>query len=417
MSGSLYTQKEWAQWRGPTTSDNYNERIENLYKDLVYLYNKIGLTHEDINWAFMRLVKDHFSLMKTLEDLVSRVAVLEADTNTLTFSTEDQFDTDRFATTGYAVATNDQCYHDWQHGVVVLPKITTSSISKVRLVNSNGESVIPATFEALASGTNTTADNTLATLDTSDPYYAVVPSAGKIWQRNVIVDTPDSDGAEVKLYVRFPTDYAIQEDTNAIILHPFPLMGCDIIDVSYSTKMDIKLNETDNYHTLNEAQNYEANTRAIGWSPPGGWTGDEILNSGAKIFYFEPRAITGIRITLRQRHYVAEGLKYIYSYGLSTLDARLDKFRDSGKFMVRFDAPDGDTISDVDSVTPEIWNVPEAELTNVFSYRVIWETSYDSGVYTETAQALSSRVWIEVTLNKSLDNITPALSGLNITYS
>jgi hypothetical protein len=85
--------------------------------------------------------------------------------------------------------------------------------------------------------------------------------------------------------------------------------------------------------------------------------------------------------------------------------------------MIRFDAPSTDTISSVTSVTPQIWNTPEYLVDDVFSYRVIWETSFNSGSYTLTPVALSKRVWIEVTLKQTPDQGTPALSGLILKYT
>ena len=75
------------------------------------------------------------------------------------------------------------------------------------------------------------------------------------------------------------------------------------------------------------------------------------------------------------------------------------------------------TISDVSNVELDLYNVATGEKPYVSSYRTIWETSYDSGTYTTSSVASSQRVWVEVTLNKTVNGTSPALSGLTITYS
>lgn len=417
MTEPLYSKQEHAQFRGPTNSSDYNERIENLYKDLMVNANKVGLLEEDVRLFFQRIIKEHYSLAKIAEDLEARLDALEATDTRLTFGDPDAVDNDRFNSTEFAISTDNRLFWDSQHNLFTLPKVETSSFSKLKFQNSDGQYVIPSSFEAIANGYEGTADSVAATLDTSDVYNAVLQEIGTIWERNVIVAAPDPDGAVMTLHVRFPTDLVVNENTNCIVVHPFPVMGCDLLEVAYTTQPNVSLNSSDNYQPLNVDEFYANNSSAIGWVPPGGWSGDSILNCGPKAFYFDPKTITGLRIKLRQKNYYVEDNKYIYSYGLSKLDARYEKFLDTGKFIVRFDAPTGQTISDVSDVEPRIWNVAEADLPNLFSYRTIWETAYNSGVYTTTPVPLSQRVWVEVTLAKTTNNGTPALSGLNIEYS
>lgn len=412
MTDSLYTQKVFAQFRGPSTSDSYNERIENLYKDLMTIINRQGLLEEDNRLFYQRMLKELFYQARALTDLETRVQAVEDGDFLYTFTSSQQIDIDRFTDTDFAITADARATWDGNYGIFTLPRIDASSVSKLKLNNEDGKTVIPSTFEALVNGVEGTADSLSATLDTSDVYNAVLDEVGAIWERNVLVSSPNPNGAEMILWVRFPTDISTNENTNCIILHPFPSTAIDILDVQYSTDPDIVLNSTDNFVSLNNNDKYDSNQRAIGWVPPGGWSGDTMINAGPKIFYFDPLQVTGLKITFRQKNFFIENSKYIYAYGLSKLDAKYVKFTDTGKTIIRVDAPDGMTINGVNDVLPDIWNVLEAELPNVFSYRVIYETSYNSGVYTLEPVALANRVWIEVTLAKTLNNGTPALSGL-----
>lgn len=417
MADSIYTKPRHAQWRGPTTSDDVNARVEENYKDLVLLYNKLGLSDEDVRRAFQRLLKDQFAMVKALEDQESRIKTLEAGVNKLTFGGATQIDNARFDGTPFEVATVNRLTHDDQHGVFTLPLVESSSLSKVKFTNTDGTTIVPSSFEALVVGDTASADSSGAIIDTSDLYHSVLTETGKVWQRNVIVDAPHANGASLSLYVRLPTDLSVVENTNNIIVHPFPSMGCDVMGVEYSTKGDIVLNDTDDYTPINYLDFHQGNTAAVGWTPPGAWAGDEIVNSGPKAFYFDPKPVTGLKIKLRQRHYFKEGNKFIYSYGLSRLDARYEKFLETGKAIIRFDAKVGETISSLSGVNPQVFNISEGEAASTYSYRVIWETALNSGTYTLTPVPLSTRVWVEVTLNKTLGKGSPALSGLTISYS
>lgn len=100
---------------------------------------------------------------------------------------------------------------------------------------------------------------------------------------------------------------------------------------------------------------------------------------------------------------------------MSKLDVRFDKFIDSGKAIIKFDAPVNTTINSITSVQPQIWNVPEYFVDNVFSYRVLWQT--ESSTFTTQPVPQSSSVWVEVTLNRTPGGGTPVLSGLLLSYT
>lgn len=417
-----YTQKRAAQFRGPSTSDDFNKRIEENYNDLVVLYNRARLSEVELEELFRRMVKDHLSLVRVIDDLEERIVTLENNTRRFTFYSESQIDADRFnADPTFAIDSTQRLSFDTRHGIMTLPKIALSSLSKLFYTDTEGNEVVPSTLEMRVLGVSGTADTPLALIDTSSPEYALYRKPGLIWERNIITDESNPNGAELELYVKVPTDLFTTADANAIVIHPFPYFGCSVREISYTLNVDPLLQESDGYTPFNDSAYYAGEDDAKGWVIPGGWDGiyvgaDAAVNSGPRTYYFSPKPITAIRIRLHQATYAREAGKFVYSYGLSHLDLRYDKFLSTGRTILRFDAPDGQTISSVDDVQPQIWNVSPAVLTDVFSYRAIWETAPNSGVYTESPVANSQRVWIEVTLQNT-DGWTPALSGLTIQTS
>jgi hypothetical protein len=413
----IFTQKQDYQFRGPQDSSKYNEYFENVFRDLVFLINKNGLNEENIRRLYQRFGKELVSAAAALTTLESRVASLEAGVaNKIYFSTSGQIDNARFVSTAFAINNVDANTYNSFYNLLTLPKVDTSSVSKLRYLNSDGVYILPSSFEAVVEPDISSADGNLATIDTSQPYNAILPDTGRIWERNVLSPSSGSP-AIMNFYMRIPTDLATTADTNVIELHPFPMRGVDVLEISYSTRPDAALNSTETFTPLNNNILYQSNSNAVGYIAPGAWSGDAIISSGPKLFYFDPKQVTAFKIKLRQTNYYFENNQYIYSYGLSKLDARYDKFLDVGKTMIRFDAPAGKTISNVSSIQPLAYNVSQAELDDVLSFRTVWETSFNSGTYTLSPVALSHRVWVEVTMNKTLNGGTPALNGLSITYS
>lgn len=420
MADSPYTKKREFQFRGPQSSEDYNSMTEEQFKDLVFLYNKTANVDFDMNNGFIASVKDTLGISQYLDTLETRIASLEGTNGSIAFTSDSQIDNDRFnSIPSFVVNATDRCTYHNNYNMVTLPKVASSSMSKIKFVNTDGTYYLPTSLEMLVTPVTNTADNSSAVIDTSQPFNAVTAKAGKVWERNVITTSANlADGAQCYLFVRIPTDLSSVSDTNGISFTPFPLKNVDVLEIAYSTSANVALGTFgSDWTVLNSTSIYYNAPGAAGNIAPGAWSGDEILKSGQKSFYFDPLPMTAVRIKLRQKNYYNELSKYIYSYGLSKLDIRYDKFLDTGKTIIRFDAPDTKTITNVTAMQPQIWNVAESLVSSVFSYRVIWETSFNSGTYTLTPVPLSKRVWVEVTLRKTTSGGTPSLSGLIMKYS
>lgn len=416
MAESPYTRARGVQWRGPSTSDDYNARVEENYKDLIVLYNRTRILEEDIREGFRQLARDNLYATQIINTLESQVNAIQQSNNVIDFYDTTIVDNNRFNGTQYEIPQSIQCFQDAMYGVLTLPQVNSGSFSKLNFINPEGDLLLPSSLETRIETFASSVDNPeAAAIDSTLPEYALLPDSPRIWERNVISDSPGY-AAESLLYIKMPTDLMATEKTNKIIIHPHPIFSVDIINIEYTTSSNVLLKEDDGYVPLNAGHKYAGEAGAIGWVPPGSWTGDMIDRSGPKAFYVDPVIVTGLRLHLRQQSYIREGAKYIYTYGASYLGAEYIKFLESGKFIVKFEPFTG-TISSVKDVQPEIFNVIQAEYPDVFSYRTIYETEYDSGVYTTTPVPFSQRVWIEVTLNNTQAGGTPAVSALTISYT
>jgi hypothetical protein len=413
---SPYTRLRHAQFRGPSTSDDYNARVEENYKDLMVLHNRIRLMDSDLAEFFRRLVKDQVGLTRVLMELETRIANLEGDgSGYMMFRNDEMVDTDRFDGTPFEIGTANRLTMDTKYGYILLPRVDISSLSKLYYTNSEGVEVLPGSLETRVLPDPTSADSSTADVNSSDPVLAVSRRPGRVWERNVVVDSDDLP-ARMTFYLKVPTDLFTTDKSNVVIVNPFPAFSTDVVSVSTTSATNPMLSEADVWESIG-VSGHATNQRSEGWIPPGTTDGDAISNAGPMAYHFDPRLVTGLRVALRSENAVVEASRYVFTYGLTQVDLRYDKFLSLGSVILRVDAPDGETISQVTDVQPEMWNLPAYDWDEVFSYRVLWETSPDSGTYTTTVVPNSDRVWIEVTLKETPGKGTPALSGLKVEYT
>lgn len=419
MADSMNTQRRSAQYKGAVDSAEYNMRIEENYKDLLYLYNKSNILDQKLSEAFQRVLKDQAYLVGAVDDLIDRVKALEYEINTLSIYSFSQFDYVNFVGTSFAISTTNLLSLDPYYNIITLPKVTGSSSSKLKFYTSGSSSaqVIPDFFKTNIDAIYAGVDIAGAIINTTPTFNAIIDNPDKVWKRNIITQSTSPFGAQMMFYVKVPSEFTGSTKTNCIKLNPFPVYSVDIFSIEYTTKLNPTLTESDSWIPLNSYGLYNGVSAAVGKVPPGGWTVaglDTIYNSGPLCFYCSDKEITAIRIKMIQKNYMQEGGNYVYTYGLSDLDIRYDKFLPSGKTIIKFTAPNGSLINNIISVNPVIYNVPLSKMSNAFSHRVIY--SDGGGNYTTTNPGASSSVWIEVTLNMLDDKTAPVLCDLRIQY-
>lgn len=415
MSEFIYTEKKPQQYHGPISSTDFNQRIEQNYADLVYLYNKYGVLDKKIQEIIERVIKDNVFLSNAVNDLYDRIRSIESqNTNQISLYSKSQIDVSEFVTTPYAVSSSEALQFNDYYNQLMLPIVSGSSHSKIKFINATKGQVIPDFLEVRIDANQPGGDGPGSIIDTTPVQNAFLNLPDKVWRRNVILNSPNPLGVSMYLYVKVPASTAGSILSNSVKITPYPSNGVDVVKVEYTLKPNPSLNDSDTYLPLNGFGLYEENYDAIGKVPPGGWTqvgSDTIKNSGPLNFQYAEAPITAFRVLLRQTNYIVENNKYVYTYGLSDFDIRYDKFLPQGRTFIRFNAPDGKLISEITNISPKIYNVSQSLLFNVFDYRIFYP---DSGNYVLTNPGSVDHVYIEVTLNMLDDKIPPVLSDLII---
>jgi len=415
MSEFIYTQKKPQQYHGPISSSDLNEKYEQNYADLVYLYNKFGVLDKKVVEIIERIIKENMYMSNAILDLFDRIRSLESQyTNQLSLYSSNQIDASPFVSTPYALSTSEALQFDSKFNQLKLPLVSGASHSKIKFINATKGQVIPDFLETRIDPNLPGGDGNGAVVDTTPATYAFLNQSDKVWRRNVILNSPNPLGVSMYFYVKIPGSSIGSTISNCITLLPYPLNGADIVKIEYTDKANPTLSDADNYQPLNSGSFYNGNYDAVGKVAPGGWSvtgSDAVVNSGPLSFYFAEKSITAVRVLVRQKNYVVENNKYIYTYGISDFDVRYEKFLPVGRHFIKFDAPNGKTINEITNVSPKIYNVSQTLLSDVFSHRVFYKDGLN---YTLNNPGTSTQAYIEVTLNMLDDKNPPILSDLII---
>ena len=407
MTEFIYTEKKPQQYHGPMSSTDFNTRIEQNYADLVYLYNKYGVLDKKMSEIIERVIKENLFLSAAIQDLADRIRAIESqNTNQMSIYSKSQIDLIPFIGTQYAIPASQALEYNEYYNQLTLPVVSGSSYSKIKFINPTHGQVIPDFLETRIDNSLSGGDTTGAVIDTTPVQNALLDQPDKVWRRNVILNSPNPLGVSMYLYVKVPSGSIGSTLTNNIRLTPFPASGVDVVKVEYTTKTNPTLSNKDGYLPVNPGY-YDGQYDAIGKVAPGGWTtsgSDSIQNAGPLNFLFAEAPVTAIRILLRQKNYIVENNKYVYTYGLSNLDVRYEKYLPTGKTFIKFTAPDGKTINEITNVSPKIYNMSQSLVSQAFSYRVFYP---NGSTYTPNSNTgTSNAVYIELTLNM-LDNKIP----------
>jgi hypothetical protein len=417
MADNINTRKRNIQYNGPVDSSDYNARVEENYEDLVYLYNKANITDTNLSRAFERVFKDQIFLSMAVKDLDDRIKALESSENILSIHSFSQVVSSDFIGTSFSIPQAESLSFDAIYNTVTLPKISSSSLSKLKFGSALAGQFVPDFFKATVDNSFQGVDTPGTIVESSPVYHAILDQPEKVWSRTIIADQPSPFGAQLMLYVQIPSNVTGTSAVNNIKLLPYPYNSVNIVSIEYTKDSNPTLSNRDRWFPLNVRGLYDGNQDAIGKIPPGGWAelgSDTVNNSGPLSFIFSEIDITALRIKMSQKSYFQELNKSIYTYGLSDLDVRLDKFLNTGRIIFRFTPPQGEVISEITNISPKIYNVPLSQISSAFSYRIIYD---DLGVYTLTNPGASNHVWIEVTLNKLQDGTAPVLSDLLVQYN
>lgn len=316
-----------AKYRGPTSSEDINDVVDELLEDN-------GDSASAINTLHARTVQNMLTLQTQVHVLTERIQELEGridDENYIqAVNGGTLLYTNHFRTSENITFTSfgeeRRCRLDPMYGQMTVP--FNGATQRFHTVN-------PATQEinisAGASIVATALDETGASSVTAGtPRNALNGNPTSVWLRQAFFPLySDVEAVQMQIDVEVPQKFNTL--ANCLYLIPYPMSTCDIDSILYSTSAADP-------------------TIALPTFPAAG-----VAGAGPLKYFFAPVNITKLRITMTQRHWTEYRDQKLFMYGLQELGVLLVEFDqtneaaflDNNSFVVEVQCPAGYTFNDL----------------------------------------------------------------------
>lgn len=381
------------RFRDATESHKQNEHTQEVFYDLVELFNLAN--EQEIQIDRIREffeVAGYFS-QRHIDAMTTELETLRQQVNELQNASTE------YVKTIYAsqmkvdgeVPEYEQAMIDTVHNLVTL-RPSSYSNSKIYLYDDlNSEYIVPNTLEYEV----TPAADGL-TIQENDFGEALTPDEFKFWHRKYLYNVNQKE-ATCQILLKLPDNIISSRDVNTVYIHPFPLQTMDIVNVEY---------------------NLNGGWKAIpGFSP--------VEEAGNVKFCFSPTAMSEIRITLRQRHFIQKGGKNIFHIGLRDIGVFYDDYQSAiGRFEIAVDLNEKFQKKEIVGIKPIYQN--ESTLSvNQTNTRLATFKVYEVDA-TGKARYLNDRFPLPIESSKILlkgvlsfdknSRSTPAISAVELTF-
>ncbi|QHW35862.1 hypothetical protein GZH47_33775 (plasmid) [Paenibacillus rhizovicinus] len=403
-----------AQFRGPTSSHDYNTNEDDKYLEMVELYRQSNENLAQLTEVHQIVLAEHAAQQQYISLLESKMASMEEQLTGIEAVTpyEPIFSKSTFALNmkaKYPAAAQEladtalRCDVDPAYRLVTLPII--HQIPKTHLVNDkSGEIIVPSELKVKVGRTNTG-----GTVSDNDVINAFNGDNESFWQRKVSYDfsaAPDQEDAVLE--IELPSHLVNNLNINTITIHPHPERGIQI-------------------------QNIEMHY-ANAWQQIKGFTQDEISSidtyefAPRKKWYFPSVPVQKIRITLVQKNPIDLNGKKVFVLGAQEISVLLTMFEPGGGFILSPFSMDG--IYNIESIDHVFLN------RSAFSYDTKLDHLLDGAIYEyevlkeemdgtlvplqsyEWTGQYARTLWVKTKLYPDPNNgVNPCLHAVRLNYS
>lgn len=398
------SEKREAQFRGPSSSEDFNKWMDDNYYDLIQLFNFATEYGIEIPRNMEMLVVENITLQKKLNSLQSLI-----DNITKALTSENKVLYKSFASSVTFADSTDgiNLKHDTDFGLLKIPHVQ-EEISKIYLVDLNKQSFIPKTFQSKVYESVEPIDIKEATIDlpdvaSNDSNLLDMFDGDKssFWLRKTIKDSSVSD-VYFCIELDLPINIINHTRANILTIDPTPLSSITLLDIYY--------------RTVNDWQRLPSYpTKEIG----GQIQPVEINDLGRMKFCFPTRDVVGVRIYCKQSNWFLENEMRNFYYGFRNIDVKYMAFRTkTSKIRVAFDIPDQEKMfTSILSVKPIFsdGSIVGSDLFSVYKIHYNLAGQDREANLGEPLPAGVQRVYVEIGLMLS-SQVSPLLSGLVMEY-
>ena len=408
-----------AQFRGPTSSHQYNDNEDKKYLDLIELYKQNKINDYELKEAMKYVLYENHALSQYVNMLENRLQTLEDRLESLGGSSwwnGHFFKTSSIEnmTTTFPNILQDQdtktarCNIQSDYRFATLPII--HEIPKTHQIGKNGETILPKELDFQIGRTNQEGN-----VIENDITFAFDGKETTHWRREVIYDDENStevpESEDLILEITLPLHMINDLNINTIYIHPYPEYGVHVknIEVHYNNA----------WQTIKGFQQEDlASSYHHQRSPKRKW-------------YFPSIAAQKVRITLEQHQSFIKNGKRIFVLGAQEIGIYLSTFEnDDSIILTPFDMKDVGlyNIESIEHVfsNRQAFSYTEAQSNelegNIYEYEIMIE---QNGILvpitnTEWSNQTATTLWVKTYLRpdpNSHNDVNPCLHAIRMHYT
>ena len=294
--------KDIAKFRGAASSHNYNQLQESLFFDMTNMFNIMSEFENRLQETSELQVVDNLYTQMKLSELMIENQKLRSKIDTALYKDDRKIYIDVFNAEPIEVATTPVINKQFNQ----INLRNHSATSKLYLYDEGLDLVtIPGSlkYEILPVADENTIDNDLR--------MAFNGNINEFFVRKVVADDPMPK--EMEIILELPDNIISSRNINSIEISPYPYNSLDILDIEY--QLNGNWTRIPGF-TSHKDYIAETNITEYGDIADTGYIKDA---ENIKLC-FDKIAMAKVRIRLRQRTYLTENNKFIFYFGIKTLD-------------------------------------------------------------------------------------------------
>ncbi len=286
------------QYKGPASSDDYNNLRETLYFDILRLYDIAARNQVKINSNMNALMSENYFMqnkIRQLEDLLTNLELSLSSQGKVkylrnTFNSGSNFSYD---IPGVTIPADKRLKIDTLNGIGTLP--VNASYNKIYLTDNHGEKFLPDSF-VVEVEEGTSLEN-LEVIEDKSVYNAFDGKRLNFWFRRIKRDV-SAQNIYSRITLKLPLNIVNNAFANSISIHPCPEFSMSLLSIEYKDIIGV-------------------------WKPI---LDDEINELTKSKFIFSELEMTDVRITLKQPHWSEDNNERVFTYGLQSIEVAYEEY-------------------------------------------------------------------------------------------
>lgn len=396
-----------------SNSHKLNEMQQNVFNDILDLFNKANTLQKEIYEMDMAANIEAVCYAKRLQETMSQLSLIEEQYNNLLLADDDFRTVTRYASDATVDALSPySAVVDRNTNDIVAN--TMNSVSKTKIYDETyDETLIPPSLKLyIGPDSFNTNDKNIYTIEDSDPKNALDGNISSVWFRRIVTD-PSVENVENEVIIGLPEDIITSRLINQITLSPYPAGYVDILSIEYKTNgawQPIPGIEHHSKATMEDYYDIFGNKLERG----------VFLDCPNIKLNFRPIQTNQIRIKMRQRNYDYDSQRNRRTWylGIRDLDITYNRYtRDHSEFDMVFEFPEKN--KNIKIYDTEIFcnnNIDSSVLENIYKEYYYYDASGNTHKVSDSLPFILTghKMLVRFTIEGATD--TPNINKCSVKY-